>query len=333
MNGVQMQQGLIPGISGPTDMAGGGPTPLPPNFGQGGGGGWAGGMQTPADGWVPLDQKPIPPGGGVSVGDEGNAVSGNLPGAGGYDPFRSIIPPPGGPGVPFSGGGGEQPITYFGNGPGGGRDTWRNKGGGTIPGVSGPTNTPVPLVQDVVPPGEQAQQGTWLDEMDRLINTWKDDYMGYNENQANRIADRYRVTGEDIANTMSQVAAARANSGIMGGTEDQNLMANALNALRGETQGLRTNALSNAWGLNANALNSAMQGQSAARELAQQGNVAAQTATMNAIAQALMGAPSAAGSQLGYLASLLGLGNQSRSNSSSYQEDPTWLARMLPSIV
>jgi len=57
---------------------------------------------------------------------------------------------------------------------------------------------------------------------------------------------RYRVTGDEIADVMSQAAGARAGRGIMGGTEDENLRAKLLGEVTARTNEKKSQVLRDA---------------------------------------------------------------------------------------
>lgn len=189
------------------------------------------------------------------------------------------------------------------------------------PQIGGPLPPATPLPPTVQqPPAVQPPQqtnGGWYGAINSAINDWKNQGMTYNDQQANRLAAQHRVQGDDINKAFSQAANARAGTGVMGGTESQNLIGNLMGNLRQDVQNRRTGYYENAWGQNANLMNQAAQANLGAMTTAQQGNTNAQQNAMNLIAQAVMSAPGAAGMNLSALANLLGLGQQSTSTSTS----------------
>lgn len=189
-----------------------------------------------------------------------------------------------------------------------------------VGGVNGAQPPPPPP-----PPTQQPSQGGWLEQVRSAVGDWRNTAMDYNNQQARNLANMYRISGEDISNMMSRAANQRAGSGIMGGTEHQNLLSNLMGGLRQDVLNQRIGNLQNAWGENSNIMNQAAAANIDAMNAAQAGATSAQQNTMNLIAQAIMASPNAAAQPIQLLAQLLGLGRETTGSSDSTSEslDPT----------
>ena len=137
-------------------------------------------------------------------------------------------------GIPYTGGTGDIMAGFAGlQTP----TSWRGGGGSNRSGLDDETRDDVKeivdQVKDWLPFYEQSM--TTLMGLPDQIDEWQND-----------LSRRYRVSGDDIVNTMTEANNRRAAKGIMGGTESENITSNLLGGLRESTQQQQNEALNNA---------------------------------------------------------------------------------------